>query len=195
MNVVRVIGQLTVPLRYLSVSGKRTIDFGLPALAALVVVATLVSFPVPLLSEKGLLARVNELLQVLVGFYVASLAAVATFPNVALDQQVKNSTLDGKPLTRRRFLSLLFGYLAFGSLVLYVSGVFAMLLQPALHQVKVACPLVVYVASFLYLAACANLVSVSLLGLYYLIEKIYEPDPVIIRKLSSSAISNDSEED
>lgn len=72
-------------------------------------------------AEK-LVADINSLMGILVGFYIAALAAVSSFTNENLDQVMKGrsptliSTRQGKEiketLTRRRFLAVLFGYCA-----------------------------------------------------------------------------------
>src|SRR5258706_8987546 len=74
----------------------------------------------------------TDLLQVLTGFYIASLAAVATFNKPGLDDPMAGdpptlredycAITTVKPLTRRRFLCLLFGYLSWLSLFLYFIG-------------------------------------------------------------------------
>ncbi|MCK1670190.1 hypothetical protein [Bradyrhizobium sp. 153] len=70
---------------------------------------------------------------VLTGFFIAALAAVATFgkqemddpmpgePPVRLEHTINTETYY-ENLSRRRFLSFLFGYMAFLTLVLYVVG-------------------------------------------------------------------------
>lgn len=173
--------QLAAPLKYLSVEGrgKLSIDAWLPLIASILSSAVLLQFDAPIATEKGLLAQVNALLQMLVGFYVASLAAISTFPNVALDQEVKNSTLAGKPITRRRLLSLLFGYLAFVSMFLYICGAMGMLIPRALHSLTVAYPWARPALIGLYTLACGNLLCVTLLGLYYLVDRQYRPDPIV----------------
>ncbi len=69
---------------------------------------------------------VNGLLQVLIGFFVASLAAVATFQRPGMDENMRGKapTLQGKGVTRRQYLCYMFGYLAFMSIAVYFgSGV------------------------------------------------------------------------
>jgi hypothetical protein len=74
--------------------------------------------------------EISGLLQILPGFYIASLAAIATFNKGNMDQYMPEPTptvnvrVRGHSLpirlTRRRMLSLLFGYLSFLSLLLFL---------------------------------------------------------------------------
>lgn len=173
--------QLTAPLDYLRTvgSGKRAIDIYAPLTLMVLSAAVLLWLQAPITTEKGLLGQINNLLQMLVGFYVASLAAVATFPNVALDQKLKNAKLRGENLSRRRLLSLLFGYLAFVSLILYLLGALGMLVAKPLHAVAVAYPWIRIGLVCAYVFVFWNLLCVTLLGLYYLVDRIYQPDPIL----------------
>lgn len=77
--------------------------------------------------SAGFAAGVNGLLQALVGFFITSLAAVATFSGATykIDDPFDGepALLGGNVLTRRQFLCLLFAYLALASLVLYFVGI------------------------------------------------------------------------
>ncbi len=181
---MKVATQLLTPLRYLRIGGgaKWKVDVLVPALLAVFTTVLLVAVRASVLSPVGLVNLVNELLQVLVGFYVASLAAVSTFTNVSLDQPVLGSCLDESEITRRRFLSYLFGYLAVLSLLLYGGGVLAIL---ASTELRALCSQVSFVRPallFVYVFLCWNLVCVTLLGLHYLVDRIYRADPIVYPK-------------
>lgn len=91
----------------------------LPALLALVGMLGFYALPVepPLFTDKGLVNTVNSLLNTLIGFYIAALAAVAAFPNKSLDEPMKGrvptiinyrqGAAQEEKLTRRRFLVVL----------------------------------------------------------------------------------------
>src|SRR5690606_6977027 len=93
-----------------------------------------------LLNPKGIITQSTELLKMLIGFYIAALAAVSTFPGQNLDQNFSGSKMiltvrrmgkkKTKNLTRREFLSYLFGYLAFLSIWLFILGVVMQLAGP-----------------------------------------------------------------
>ena len=170
--------QLFRPLRYLCVrgAGKRVIDIFLPVVFAALSAALLTSVSsVHVLAPLGLIDRVNGLLQVMVGFFVASLAAVATFPSPALDQNVLNLSLNDSALRRRQFLSYLFGYLSLCSFALYVTGTFAILCAAAFKPVA-ALRWLRGSFVFVYLFLLWNIFFVTLLGLYYLVDRIHRPD-------------------
>ncbi|EKF9782201.1 hypothetical protein RV096_003428, partial [Vibrio cholerae] len=84
------------------------------------------SVEIAFVGKSGLVQLVNGLLQVLIGFFVASLAAVATFQRPGMDENMRGKapTLQGKGVTRRQYLCYMFGYLAFMSIAVYFgSGV------------------------------------------------------------------------
>lgn len=116
---------LLSPLNYLKAknSHKFTWDWTIPGCVAVlgVMVMLILPRPVPILGGSGLVYWVNELLQVLIGFYIAALAAVASFDRASLDQKIegegvtlrvlRQGDLVDRSLTRRAFISLMFGYL------------------------------------------------------------------------------------
>lgn len=146
-------------------------------------------FPITL-SDKiavlnNLILSTFTILTILPGFYIAALAAIATFKASTMDVP-----LDGKDmllhtresdrciikLTRRRFLCLLFGYLSFLSLILCL---FCLIL-------KIASPIIIIKFFFSQIAPYLNiifvlvygfffmqLISLTLLGLFYLSDRIH----------------------
>jgi len=131
---------------------------------------------------EKLVADINSLMGILVGFYIAALAAVSSFSNKNLDQVMKGraptltTTRKGQqvkePLTRRRFLAVLFGYCAVLSIVLYISGAFYLRLlfsNSGLPWVQI----VKWVAWIVYTWMISSLLVVTLLGLHYLVERMH----------------------
>jgi len=177
-----VLSQLLTGFRYLRISGdgKRLLDTWLPlALTGASLVIDRFLGPISIMGERGLIQLINELLQVLVGFYVASLAAVATFASPALEQRSQNLYFQGKPLRRRAFLCYLFGYLSVLSLALYVVGVMAILGSNQLHLATQFAPAVRPAALAIYVFFAWNMVTVTLMGLHYLIDRAQRADPTI----------------
>ena len=136
--------RLFKPIIYLTVEHpeKRKYDFWLPAAFACAFTAIYIFLDgtIKFIESGGIVDSINQLLALLVGFFIAALAAVATFNSPSMDEK----TL-GKPfllkenykgenyvveLTRRRFLSLMFGYLSVLTIVLYVIGVAAKVFAP-----------------------------------------------------------------
>lgn len=133
-----------------------------------------------------LIADINSLMGILVGFYIAALAAVSSFTNENLDQVMKGRapTLTTvrkgqeikETLTRRRFLSVLFGYCATLSILIYIFGVVS-----AHVSLNVSGPpwsddalIVIETCSWaLYTWMVCSLLVVTLLGLHYLVERMH----------------------
>lgn len=92
-------------------------------------------FPGTLSGKIAILDKITvsccNILTILPGFYIAALAAIATFQAETMDTPLEGHkaylcSREGEEkkhnLTRRRFLCLLFGYLSFLSLVLYLTN-------------------------------------------------------------------------
>jgi len=178
--------KILTPLTFLRLQSPdlRAYQWMIPALLALIGLAVFYLLPVspPLFTEKGLVNTVNGLLNTLIGFYIAALAAIATFNNVNLDKVMKGRppTLvtirqgekSEEQLTRRRFLVMLFGYCAFLSIMLFAFGVVSLLLAPSMAKIAWL-PALRLVWLLVYFAMAASLFVVTLLGLHYLIERMH----------------------
>jgi len=136
--------------------------------------------------KDKLIGDLNALMGILVGFYIAALAAVSSFSNENLDQVMKGRapTLTTvrkgheikETLTRRRFLAILFGYCATLAIILYVFGVLQLHLsvtQPAAAWAQVLLSWGEKVAWWAYLWIISSLLVVTLLGLHYLVERMH----------------------
>lgn len=133
-----------------------------------------------------LIVDLNTLMGILVGFYIAALAAVSSFTNETLDQVMKGraptiSTMRQgskiiEKLTRRRFLSILFGYCASISIVIYIYGVLNTHVTIQLTK-KPWLDWGVYfvgeIAWIGFLWAICRLLVVTMLGLHYLVERMH----------------------
>jgi len=178
---MNVIFQLLTPARYLRIKSesheKLVIDYVLPAVLALATTAAWGWRP-DLLSmggPSGVVTGVSSLIQVLVGFYVATLAAVATFPTSSLDEDTNRITFEGKSLKRRRFLAYLFGYLALLSLLLFIALLFRPMIHGLLNQIDftgVQRWLRLFFV-FVYQFVFWQMVFITMLGLYYLTDRIH----------------------
>lgn len=195
------IKQLTVPANYLRIKhgrgffhSKLIYDFVFPALLAVCTLAAFawlgISFS--LTAHPELVKRITDLLALMIVFYMAALAAVATFDRPGIDDLLPNNdaTLwvknpDGgawekKALSYRKFISYLFGYLSFSSLCLFVFLAFLDVGWESLeehfatnnivHHALTAYvdPLILLVTFF----AIWQLLVTSLLGIYFLTERI-----------------------
>ncbi|MCB1509637.1 MAG: hypothetical protein KDJ36_01945 [Hyphomicrobiaceae bacterium] len=178
--------KLLTPLSFLRLESADLFRYqwGIPGaltIASLIVYYILPTEPL-LLGSEGLVARMNGLLGTLIGFYIAALAAVATFPNAKLDETMKGRAPKlayqrggenrVETLTRRRFLSVLFGYSAFLSIALYGFGILTFAIEPSIEQGLLRRILsVVWIASYAFMLN--SLTVVTLLGLSYLIERMH----------------------
>lgn len=191
MNAIR---QLLKPLSYLRINHPTKVyfDLWLPLVFAGLTWSFfyfVIKDPV-IFGPSGLIVGVNGLLQVLVGFYIAALAAIATFQKQGMDEKMAGDPVTLEEgyrgdtllveLTRRRFLCYLFGYLAWVSLALYFSGLLGQVSRGALAEV-ISGDMGRYIkfgGVFMYLFVLANLLITTMLGLYYMSHRIHVGEPV-----------------
>jgi len=183
--------RLLVPLVYLRIRrpDKFLDEIVLPAafLALSLVIFWVIDWKIQVFGDKGLISGVGSYLQIVTGFYIASLAAVATFNQKDMDKRMDGDSpiltpgwlINNAPetLTRRRFLCFLFGYLSFCSIFLYFCGIAANLVAYPIAQMIPAQYAFTIKWSFacVYLFVLYNLISTTLLGLYYMTERIHRP--------------------
>lgn len=178
-----------VPLKYLQISHaeKAKFDFVFPVLFAALLSLPLFSdlFRSEALEGLDILGRSSDLLSILTGFFIAALAAVATFGGREMDLPMSGSdavtlkhTHHIETLTRRRFLSFLFGYLALVSLAIYLGGFGFYAVQTYWIQVCYPDFAAWSFGGFwiFYSFLLGNLLSNTLLGLFYLTDRIHRPN-------------------
>ena len=186
--------KLFSPLSYLRIEHeeKRWYDYRIPVLIAslVAVVYYFSAHKIPLIGSNGLLLQVNGLLQVLIGFYIAALAAVATFTNSSIDE-----VMAGDPptlyeefrgqkikieLTRRRFVCYLFGYLALVSFVQFCIGLVSILIGKSLGVWIVSISSIELLSwlktafVWVYSLILFNIITTTLLGLYFLSVRFHQ---------------------
>ena len=135
---------------------------------------------------EKLVADINSLMGILVGFYIAALAAVSSFTNENLDQIMKGRapTLTTirqdreikETLTRRRFVAVLFGYCATLSIALYILGVLQIRLSFSCSSrawMETVCQIAGNGVWVVYIWMICSLLVVTLLGLHYLIDRMH----------------------
>lgn len=183
---------LLTPLRYWSIQHpvKRRWDLTMPAIGAVGLTGALLfwpSIPSPY-ATGGFLSSLQNLFAILGGFFVSALTLVATSSTPGLLQPLAGSPpvrLKGQtvPLTRQRFLSLLFGYLAFSAFEIYAVGFFAIMIAPGTKAFTPAWSHVWISAGFLlgYTFWLSHVFVATMVGLYYFTDRLQRPDPEIIR--------------
>jgi hypothetical protein len=186
------IRRLLQPLDYLRIEHptKRKYDLWIP-LAIAVPFGSWLSFapgPPNIFGNGGLLPNAGGLLQILAGFYIASLAAVATFNKPSMDLPmpgdpptltlIERGHLRRVSLSRRRFLSVMLGYMAFISLLLYIVGLLSIVSAGSVKQIVPKAYYLSLRATFVfsYTLCASNLFITTLLGLYYMADRIHRPD-------------------
>ena len=124
--------------------------------------------------------KTSSFLAILPGFYIAALAAVATFNKPSIDKKIPDNPIPyvyqrsqgtdvRTELSRRRLLTMLFAFLAAESLMLFLLTVIAgMMKDPAIFTA------VSFLLVFFFLFF--QLIVVTLWGLYYLSEKMHHND-------------------
>lgn len=186
--------RLFSPLNYLRIKHEEKFwyDFIIPCAVSLIVTFAYYFYAnkISLVQSNGLLLQVNGLLQVLIGFYIAALAAVSTFSNATIDdlmagepptlmERFRNEKIQVK-LTRRRFVCYLFGYLALVSFMLFCIGVISVLVGKPLHSwlltfLSSDCILglkTLFVGGYLFILM--NIITTTLLGLYFLAVRFHQ---------------------
>lgn len=183
--------QLLRPAAYLWIKdrGKWQIDWLYPFIITIILTFSFFLLPVArcLYGEKGIIKELIGFIQILPGFYLAALAAIATFNKNDLDYHLPAPTpqieikVNGKDmdiaLTRRRMLSYLFGYLTFLSLALYIIIVIGAVIAPSakiLFGAYLSIAKIVFLGTFILFFS--QMIIITIFGLYQLCDRIHQPD-------------------
>lgn len=183
MSIAR---RLLTPIDYLRIKQgiKYKYDFYIPIILSTVVV--IIYYMIPIKSNEpcsgGVFESISNVLSVLIGFYIASLAAIATFKSERLNETMKGgdpARLETKygteRLTRRRFLCLLFSYLVILCFVLIILGIAS---ETLIRNTLYIAPKLFVYFKFLYIYVytflLSQLVIVTLLGLSYVADKMHD---------------------
>lgn len=179
------------PFSYLAIDHglKWKIDWLVPVIFAFASVACLFFAGTPLIFGDGsIVAKIQGFVQNLPGFYIAALAAIATFNRDDIDRYMPEPTprlevkIQGKnveiKLTRRRFLCSMFAFLTAESILIIILAIFGVSIADSL---KLTTPVYLhawlkYGFLFAYLLLFWQMLVASFWGLYYLGEKLHQPD-------------------
>jgi hypothetical protein len=189
-------------LRYLQIkqghglfSSKASYDVAIPAIFSSCVTLAIWMLDVGLgfFSETGFVTGIINLLNLLIAFFIASLAAVATFHREGLDDPLKGEPAtmmrrasDGvireKILTHRQFICYLFGYLSFVSIMLLLALYGIRLVGNGATQIAdfmfevggviiSAREILRLIGSFIFFFVFGQIVVTMLLGIYFLADR------------------------
>lgn len=186
------IGQLLKPFGYLAIQHpyKWIVDWLYPFTLAFisVYIIILIADPIKLIEPNGMIAMTLSFVQSLPGFYIAALAAIATFgrsdiddvlpeptPKVIVRLRGRENTVD---LTRRRFLAMLFAFLTAESIVivLFCIGLlsFGAAINSLSHENIKYGEYLYFILIFLLITSIYQMIIATFWGLYYLGYKLQE---------------------
>lgn len=187
--------QLIRPFGYLIIKHPsrlpQWVNWGIPVLVSLALVCVVykVGLEVDVFGASGVLNRLLGFIQSLPGFYIAALAAIATFDNEDMKKLMPgtpptmNVVHHGKTvvtvqLTRRRFLSSMFAFLTTSSIFLTLLSITALSVVESVKAMLPPSYIPVFKAGFslVYFVFVVQLISVTMWGLFYLGERVHTPD-------------------
>ena len=157
-------------------------------LAVLFTGSVMIAEGLDMYGTSGLLSKLLSFIQSLPGFYLAALAAISTFSSDAMDKLMPgtppkgwilyNGRLQEVELTRRRMLCMLFAYLTALSFIITLVMIFATSFAAPLSAVlNGAARFGVRAAGvFIVFFLTAQLLIITLWGLFYLGERVHTPD-------------------
>ena len=147
-------------------------------------------------SSSGLISKFLDFVEILPGFYIAALAAIATFQRNDIDQHMPNPApklnikIKGKDqnieLTRRRFLCMLFSFLTAHTIIFAILAILLIQIVPeTMHYTSQRCLSLSWVdcrmtISIIYLLPISfifwQIITATFHGLYYLGDRLHQPD-------------------
>ena len=166
-------------------------DFYIPLFVAFAITIVLFCYSIPFsfFSENGVVKQFSQMLSFLAGFYITALAAIASFDRKDLDSPTKGTPLKiyksatnprtdspfgDHTLTRREYLCMLFGYLAFMSINLFLAGVLSELFHPLVVGLVYNHPFIRFAFLFAYLYFLSHIIVTTFIGIFYLSDRIHQ---------------------
>ncbi|TXN66326.1 hypothetical protein [Methylobacterium sp. WL6] len=182
--------RIFVPLRYLAIKhdGKWKFDIfvSLILCACFCWPLFIEGFRNDAIDKFDILGKSTGFLGTLAGFYIAALAAVATFGRPEMDEPMagpvrlrhrRAAEMHVEELSRRRFLSFLFGYLAFAALALaFIGSMYIVVDKYLLINFQSYKSYIFSVFWIIYTFVSGNIIANSLLGLFYLTDRMHRPN-------------------
>ncbi|CRM13219.1 hypothetical protein [Pseudomonas sp. 58 R 12] len=187
------LNQMLQPLSYLAIRHpqKWKVDWLFPVMIALV--CTICSIGEGWVSDiyraGGPISMLLGFFSSLPGFYIAALAAIATFGRNDIDNILPEPTPTVKlvtrgenvlvKLTRRRFLAMLFAFLTCESIALVLYSVLFLSYGTAIADVELwdgsGSKVIIIIMTFVYFTLLMQMLAATFWGLYYLGFKLHEP--------------------
>lgn len=189
------IRHLLRPLSYLSIEHKLKwkVDWLYPFLLAVISTSLLFGLkcfgPVSLYADGGVIAKILGFVQALPGFYIAALAAIATFNKIDIDKTMPapapkiDILVQGQTvvieLTRRRFLCSMFAFLTAESLIIIVLAIFSQSIYVPFKTI-IHGSLQIWASGLfmlMFFLLFWQMIVTSFWGLFYLGDRLHQPDP------------------
>lgn len=190
--------KLLFPLRYFLLENpeKRSIDVWPPlTMGLLLLLIFRLGAGANFFGSGGFLNNIINLTSSLTGFYVTALVAAATFGHPDLDKLIEHGKVfltekDGNgakrrvALTRREFACTIFGFLSFSTMAFTIVAALAIPIAQAIpKETQIAELNLRYIASFPIIFVMSfwlsHIFTVTLLGIYYLMERMYRFNPKV----------------
>lgn len=182
------------PLSYLQIDHKQKwiVDWLFPFILSLV--STILLFflrkyaVIPIYKDGAFISKVLGFVQILPGFYIAALSAIATFNKNDIDKTMPSpapqieATIQGRSvklkLTRRRFLCTMFAFLTAESLALILLSIFGQSFYLPFKEIisvtyHAYCS---WLFMFIFFLLFWQMLATSFWGLYYLGDRLHQPD-------------------
>lgn len=162
---------------------------------ALLIIYVLLPKSPEIYGDKKYLDYMLQIVGILPGFYIAALAAGATFANTSLDEAMqgrdppsiditKMGQKSTEPLSTRLFICYLFSYLSAASLVLAFGILIAIEVNPSIDHIAstykevqtvvLGLKCLQYVFVLLLTFYAAKITTITLHGLYFLAERMHQ---------------------
>lgn len=177
--------QLSRPFSYLQITHNSSKNYNVVLPAIFTSISLFIAYnyiaPEEVFKNGGLIDGITSFLESLPGFFIAALAAVATFNKPGMDDLMydppklrvlfyrEKITVE---MTRRRFLCVLFAYLTAVSILLVVAAKFGLAID--LPESKMA---FAWLGFILYFFIFWQMLVSTFLGLYYMGERLLTPSP------------------
>lgn len=186
------LGQLLRPFGYLAIQHpyKWVVDWLYPAILAFALTTTLclVDHKATYYEPGNLISLVLSFVQSLPGFYIAALAAIATFGRSDIDNIIPEPTpkvvvrfrgsTNIVDLTRRKFLAMLFAFLTAQSILVVIFSLGLLSFGKLIFLTTIAGPdsgfVFSYVTLTIYFLLFFQMIIATFWGLYYLGYKLME---------------------
>lgn len=186
------LAQLSRPFSYLTIKHelKWQMDWLIPGIVSITATtAVLLLWPsINIYGDSGIISRVLSFIQNLPGFYIAALAAIATFGRSDIDSTMPEPTptiIENRmgrpspiPLTRRRFLCMMFAFLTAECVTLIIISILVLSIgaEKTVFMEGDTLKVIAKVGFYIYAFFLSQMILATFWGLFYLGDRIHRVD-------------------